>query len=88
MSGCAYRRDPGGNVIYDDPTCPTRYRQSHRAMGSSYENVNLTKESAFFDRYIEKRTKRSTTESDDNKEEELTFGFKLPFRAGLDKLQA
>jgi hypothetical protein len=59
VSGCAYRRDSNGNVIYDDPTCPTRYRQSHRTMGSSFENVNLTKENAFFDRYIEKAVKHA-----------------------------
>ncbi|HEY6083885.1 MAG TPA: small metal-binding protein SmbP, partial [Nitrospira sp.] len=54
MTACTYTTDAKGNVIYDDPNCPTRYRQSQRSMGSSYENVRWTQESAFFDRHIEK----------------------------------
>lgn len=38
MAACPSRTDSRGNVIYDDPTCPSRYRQSqstslHDAMG-------------------------------------------------------
>ncbi len=59
VSGCASRRDARGNVVYDDPSCPTRYRQSHREMGSSDQNVSLTKESAFFDRYVGKSVRHA-----------------------------
>lgn len=52
MAACASRTDAKGNVIYEDPTCPTRYRQPRQQMGSSYENVTWSQESAFFDRYI------------------------------------
>lgn len=31
MAACASRTDAKGTVIYDDPTCPTRYRQPHSA---------------------------------------------------------
>jgi hypothetical protein len=59
MASCTYTTDTRGNVIYDDPNCPTRYRQSQTRMGSSFENVRWTQESAFFDRYIEKAVKHA-----------------------------
>ena len=59
ITACTYRMDDRGNVIYEDPTCPIRYRQSHPQMGSSYENVRWTQESAFFDRYIGRPVKHA-----------------------------
>ena len=59
MTACTSRTDAKGNVIYDDPACPARYRQSRQQMGSSYENVQLSRESAFFDRHIEKAVKHA-----------------------------
>ena len=81
---CASHRDAQGNLIYDDPACPDRYRgmaaacSSHvdakgnvvyddpacaarvrRQMGSSYENVRWTQESAFYDRYADKAVKHA-----------------------------
>ena len=56
VSSCASRTDKKGNVIYDDPACPTRYR---RQMGSSFENVRWTQESAFYDRYTDKAAKHA-----------------------------
>jgi Small metal-binding protein len=55
MAACPARTDAKGNVIYDDPTCPSRYQQPGQQMGNSY----LTKESAFFDRYIDKAVKHA-----------------------------
>ena len=52
---CASRTDAKGNVVYDDPACPTRRRQ----MGSSFENVRWTQESAFYDRYADKAVKHA-----------------------------
>jgi hypothetical protein len=54
MANCAYRTDAKGHVIYEDPSCASRYRSQ---MGSSYENVNWSRESAFYDRYINKAVK-------------------------------
>ena len=51
---CPSRLDAKGNVIYDDPACPVRAR---RQMGSSFENVRWTQESAFYDRYADKAVK-------------------------------
>jgi hypothetical protein len=56
VSSCASRTDKKGNVIYDDPACPARYR---RQMGSSFENVRWTQESAFYDRYTDKAAKHA-----------------------------
>ncbi len=53
-AACPSHTDAKGNVIYDDPSCPTRYRQTHQQMGSSFQNVDVTQESAFFDRHIGK----------------------------------
>lgn len=50
---CASRIDAKGNIVYDDPACPNRRRQ----MGSSFENVRWTQESAFYDRYADKAVK-------------------------------
>lgn len=52
---CASRTDAKGNIVYDDPACPTRRRQ----MGSSFENVRWTQESAFYDRYADKAVKHA-----------------------------
>ena len=43
-------------MVYDDPACPTRHR---RQMGSSYENVRWSQESAFYDRYADKAVKHA-----------------------------
>ena len=59
MAACPSRTDAKGNVIYDDPTCPARYRQPRQQMGSSYENITWTQESAFFDRHIGKAVKHA-----------------------------
>ncbi len=56
MANCAYRTDAKGKVIYEDPKCAARYRNQ---MGSSYENVNWSRESAFFDRYMDKAVKHA-----------------------------
>lgn len=53
-AACSSRVDAKGNVVYDDPACPARYR---RQMGSSFENVRWTQESAFYDRYADKAVK-------------------------------
>jgi len=53
---CASRTDAKGHVIYDDPACAARYRTQ---MGSSFENVNWSRESAFFDRYMDKAVKHA-----------------------------
>lgn len=55
-AACASRVDAKGNVVYDDPACPARY---HRQMGSSFENVRWTQESAFYDRYADKAVKHA-----------------------------
>lgn len=51
MANCAHHTDDRGGIIYDDPACAKRYRQQ---MGSSFENVRWTQESAFFDRHVGK----------------------------------
>lgn len=51
MANCAYHTDDRGRIIYDDPACAKRYREQ---MGSSFENVRWTQESAFFDRHVGK----------------------------------
>jgi len=56
VANCASRTDAKGHVIYNDPACPTRYRSQ---MGSSYENVNWSRENAFYDRYITKAVKHA-----------------------------
>jgi len=56
MANCTSRTDAKGHVIYDDPACPARYRSQ---MGSSYENVNWSRENAFYDRYITKAVKHA-----------------------------
>ena len=58
MAPCTFRTDAKGNVIYDDPTCPSRYRQPRQQIGNSYEYVQ-TKDNAFFDRYIDKAVKHA-----------------------------
>ncbi|HET8721109.1 MAG TPA: hypothetical protein VFM24_03730, partial [Nitrospira sp.] len=50
-AACASHRDAKGKMVWDDPACPARHR---RQMGSSYENVRWTQESAFYDRYADK----------------------------------
>jgi hypothetical protein len=55
-AACTWHRDAKGKLIYDDPACPTRHR---RQMGSSYENVRWTQESAFYDRYADKAVKHA-----------------------------
>lgn len=55
MAACPSQTDAKGNVIYDDPACPSRYQQPGQPMGNSY----LTKESAFFDRYIDQAVKHA-----------------------------
>ena len=54
-AACSSRVDKKGNVIYDDPSCPSRYAQTR--MGSSFQNVRWTQESAFYDRYTDKAAK-------------------------------
>lgn len=55
-TACASHRDAKGKLVYDDPACPSRHR---RQMGSSYENVRWTQESAFYDRYTDKAVKHA-----------------------------
>jgi hypothetical protein len=55
-TACSSHRDAKGNIVYDDPNCPSRYR---RQMGSSYQNVRWTQESAFYDRYADKAVKHA-----------------------------
>jgi Small metal-binding protein len=55
-AACASHRDAKGKLVYDDPACPARHR---RQMGSSYENVRWTQESAFYDRYTDKAVKHA-----------------------------
>jgi hypothetical protein len=59
MAACPSRTDASGNVVYDDPACPSRYSQSRQQMGDSHANVKWTQESAFFDRYIGKAVKHA-----------------------------
>jgi hypothetical protein len=56
LAACAHRTDDQGRIVYDDPKCPTKYRSQ---MGSSFENVDWTRESAFFDRYMNKAVKHA-----------------------------
>ena len=56
VAACSSRRDANGKLVYDDPACPARHR---RQMGSSYENVRWTQESAFYDRYADKAVKHA-----------------------------
>ncbi|HKT35510.1 MAG TPA: small metal-binding protein SmbP [Nitrospira sp.] len=56
IAACSSRRDAKGKLVYDDPACPARHR---RQMGSSYENVRWTQESAFYDRYADKAVKHA-----------------------------
>ena len=56
VAACASHRDANGKLVYDDPACPARHR---RQMGSSYENVRWTQESAFYDRYTDKAVKHA-----------------------------
>jgi len=55
-AACSSHLDAKGKVVYDDPACPSRFR---RQMGSSYENVRWTQESAFYDRYADKAVKHA-----------------------------
>jgi small metal-binding protein len=55
-TACSSHRDAKGKLVYDDPACPSRHR---RQMGSSYENVRWTQESAFYDRYAGKAVKHA-----------------------------
>ena len=55
-AACSSHRDAKGKLVYDDPACPSRHR---RQMGSSYENVRWTQESAFYDRYASKAVKHA-----------------------------
>jgi small metal-binding protein len=55
-AACSSHRDAKGKLVYDDPACPARHR---RQMGSSYENVRWTQESAFYDRYTDKAVKHA-----------------------------
>jgi hypothetical protein len=55
-AACSSHRDAKGKLVYDDPACPARHR---RQMGSSYENVRWTQESAFYDRYADKAVKHA-----------------------------
>jgi hypothetical protein len=56
VAACSSHRDAKGKVVFDDPACPARHR---RQMGSSYENVRWTQESAFYDRYTDKAVKHA-----------------------------
>jgi hypothetical protein len=51
MANCRHHTDERGRIIFDDQDCANRYR---RQMGSSYQNVRWTQESAFFDRHLGK----------------------------------
>jgi hypothetical protein len=50
--------DAKGNVIYDDPACPTRFSQV-QPMVKEYRDPRELKDNAFFDRYIEKAVKEA-----------------------------
>jgi hypothetical protein len=56
LVACSHRTDAQGRIVYDDPKCPTRYRPQ---MGSSFQNVDVTRESAFFDRHMNNAVKHA-----------------------------
>lgn len=56
LAACAHRTDEQGRIVYDDPKCPTKYRSQ---MGSSFQNVDWTRESAFFDRHMNQAVKHA-----------------------------
>jgi hypothetical protein len=56
LSACAHRTDADGHIIFQDQACAKRYRTQ---MGSSFENVDYSRESAYFDRYMDKAVKHA-----------------------------
>jgi hypothetical protein len=56
-AACPSHRERG-KLVYDDPDCPTRHRRLTQ-MGSSFENVRWTQESAFYDRHADKAVKHA-----------------------------
>jgi hypothetical protein len=56
LSACQHKVDASNHVIFDDPACARRYRPQ---MGSSFENVDYSRESAYFDRYMDKAVKHA-----------------------------
>jgi hypothetical protein len=57
IAACPSHRERG-KLVYDDPDCPTRHRRLTQ-MGSSFENVRWTQESAFYDRHADKAVKHA-----------------------------
>jgi small metal-binding protein len=55
MAACTSHMDAKGNVIYDDPTCPSRVRPVVNDAGSVY----LIRESPFFSLHIDKATEHA-----------------------------
>lgn len=56
LAACPHRMDADGHVIFQDQACAKRYRTQ---MGSSFENVDYSGESAYFDRYMDKAVKHA-----------------------------
>lgn len=59
MTACRNRTDSSGHVIFEDSACARKYRTQRTAMGASYENVDFSRESAYYDRYIGKAVRHA-----------------------------
>lgn len=60
LATCPHRTDADGHIIFQDQACARRYRVQDRVqMGSSFENVDYSRESAYFDRYMDKAVKQA-----------------------------
>ncbi len=59
LSACRHRTDASGHVIFEDTACARKYRAQRAAMGASYENVDISRESAYFDRYMGKAVRHA-----------------------------
>jgi len=55
MAACTSHMDAKGNVVYDDPTCPSRVRPVVNDAGSIY----LIRENPFFSLHIDKATEHA-----------------------------
>jgi len=60
LGTCRNRLDSSGHVIYEASACVGRYRtQMGTQMGSSFQNVDYSRENAYFDRYMDKAVKHA-----------------------------
>jgi hypothetical protein len=55
LASCPHRTDVKGHLIFQDPGCPKR---TVPQMGASVENVDVSLDTAYFDRYIDKAVKQ------------------------------